>query len=285
MKCGVFSLAMPEYTPEEAVCILSEIGYDGVEWRVSNAAPPNKPDGYTHENRYWSYNRCTLDVTEVDRIAPSIKRLCDGTGLEICSLTTYLRPWETDGVRRVLKAAAVMCCGNVRVSIPGYDASENYNAVFERTIRQTEALASLSREFGVRINYEQHMETIIPSASAAYRLVSNFDPKHIGIIFDPGNMVFEGFEKYQMAVELLGNYLAHVHMKNAAWGLAETTDAGVMKWKPQWAPLKSGYADLERAGRVLREAGYKGYICLEDFSNEVDTLTKLKESYSFMQSL
>lgn len=285
MKCGVFSLAMPEYTPEEAVCILSEIGYDGVEWRVSDIAPADKPEGYTRENRYWSYNRCTLDVTEVDRVANTIKKLCDNAKLDICSLTTYLSPWETDGIRKVLKAATILCCGNIRIKTPGYDASEDYNAVFERTVRQTEALVSLSREYGVRINYEQHMETIIPSASAAYRLVSNFDPMHIGIIFDPGNMVFEGFENYQMVVEVLGGYLAHVHMKNAIWNLAGTTDAGPQKWKPRWAPLKSGYADLERAGRVLREAGYKGFICLEDFSNEVDTLTKLKESYSFMKSL
>lgn len=285
MKCGVFTVAIPEYSPEEAVSVLKDLGYDGVEWRVSDPAPVEKPEGYAHGNRYWSYNRCTLDVAEVERIAPSIKGLCDGAGLEVCSLTTYLWPWETDGIRRVLKAANILRCGNIRVRIPGYDGSENYRMLLERTIRQTEALERLAREFEVRINYEQHMETIIPSASAAYRLVSNFDPKCIGIIFDPGNMVFEGLENYRMVVEILGDYLAHVHIKNAAWSQTGTTENGAQVWKPWWAPLKKGFADLERVGRVLREAGYQGYLCLEDFSNEVDTLTKLKESLAYMKAL
>ncbi|POP36226.1 sugar phosphate isomerase/epimerase, partial [Blautia producta] len=35
MKTGVFTVSMPEYSPKEAVRILKELGYDGVEWRVA----------------------------------------------------------------------------------------------------------------------------------------------------------------------------------------------------------------------------------------------------------
>ncbi|GIX08239.1 MAG: hypothetical protein KatS3mg115_2642 [Candidatus Poribacteria bacterium] len=44
-----------------------------------------------------------------------------------------------------------------------------------------------------------------------------FRPEQVGVIHDAGNMVHEGFENYQMGCELLGPYLAHVHVKNAAW--------------------------------------------------------------------
>jgi len=61
------------------------------------------------------------------------------------------------------------------------------------------------------------MNTMTPSPALAERLVSHFDPRHVGVILDAGNMVYEGFETYSLAVDLLGPYLAHVHVKNAAW--------------------------------------------------------------------
>ncbi|MEZ4633203.1 MAG: hypothetical protein R2880_21235 [Deinococcales bacterium] len=60
---------------------------------------------------------------------------------------------------------------------------------------------------------EIHHRTIVPSASAVYRLVSHFDPQHIAVIYDPGNMAYEGFEDYRMGLELWEPYLAHVHLK------------------------------------------------------------------------
>jgi sugar phosphate isomerase/epimerase len=34
MKLGVFTVGLPDLTPEEAVRELKDAGYDGVEWRV-----------------------------------------------------------------------------------------------------------------------------------------------------------------------------------------------------------------------------------------------------------
>jgi sugar phosphate isomerase/epimerase len=35
MKVGVFTVGLPDLTPEEAVRELKDAGYDGVEWRVT----------------------------------------------------------------------------------------------------------------------------------------------------------------------------------------------------------------------------------------------------------
>ncbi|MNH42928.1 hypothetical protein D3C79_1047240 [compost metagenome] len=69
-----------------------------------------------------------------------------------------------------------------------------------------------------------HFGNIAPSASLARQLVDGFDAKHIGVIYDPGNMVYEGFEQYKLGLEVLGEYLGHVHVKNAIWS---RTDAPV----------------------------------------------------------
>ena len=40
MKFGVFSVSMPEYSPEKSVELLKELGYTGVEWRVAEIKKP-----------------------------------------------------------------------------------------------------------------------------------------------------------------------------------------------------------------------------------------------------
>ena len=63
---------------------------------------------------------------------------------------------------------------------------------------------STTARHGVRALVEIHMGTIVPSASAAAQFCSRFDPRHVGVIHDAGNMVFEGFERYRMGLEVLG---------------------------------------------------------------------------------
>ncbi|NLU53356.1 MAG: sugar phosphate isomerase/epimerase [Clostridiaceae bacterium] len=285
MKFGVFSVSMPEYGIEETAKVLKELGYDGVEFRVSTPAPKEKPEDYCFERRYWSFNQSTLDIGNIGEESKKAKRICDNYGLEIYSLTTYLKPHEADRIENVLKASSSIGCKNIRVFPPNYDETENYRTIFSRTIEELKIIEKLAAQYNVRVNIEIHMNTIIPSASAAYRLVSGFNPQNIGIIFDPGNMVHEGFENYKLGLELLGEYLAYVHVKNAAWVKKETTKNGSDIYQPVSVPLTKGFANLEKLMAVLHELGYDGYISVEDFSNEEDTLTKLRNNLAYLKKL
>lgn len=285
MKFGVFSVSLPEYDIEQSVKILSELGYDGIEWRVNNPPPAQKPDNYNYESRYWSFNHSTLDINNIERDAVRAKSLCDQYGLELISLTTYLKPHQADEVEKVLKAARKIGCKNIRVFPPNYDEKENYTTLFARTQDELSVLEKLAAKYDVRINMEIHMGNIIPSASAAYRLVSDFDPKYIGVIYDVGNMVQEGFENYKLGFELLGEYIAYIHIKNAVWVKVGTSDSDAEVWKPVWAPVKKGYADLEKLIKNLKEVGYDDYLSLEDFSNETDTYEKLKENLKYLKQI
>lgn len=285
MKIGVFTVSMPEYGIDETVRILKELGYDGVEWRIGEPAPERKPENYTYENRYWTYNKSTLDIRRITETAVDVKKLCADSDIEICFLTTYLTPWDTDNIESVMKAADIIGCRNIRVFPPNYDGAGNYRSLFDSVVGQTKILEKMAEKYNVKICFEIHMGNIIPSASAAYRLVSDFDPNRIGIIFDPGNMVHEGFENYKLGIELLGDYLAHVHVKNAKWELTGKDEHGADVWKPRWTPLKKGYADLKKLCTDLKAAGYKGFLSVEDFSNEEGTYEKLKGNIEYLREI
>jgi sugar phosphate isomerase/epimerase len=285
MKFGVFSVTMPEYDIPATVKTLKELGYDGVEWRVDQPAPPVKPADYTHDRRYWSYNLSTLDLNRIEAASSEAKALCDQAGLEIYSLTTYLRPADLEAIERVMKAAAQINCKNMRVFPPNYDETENYRQLFARTVAEVKEVEKMAAHYEVRVNLEIHMGNIIPSASAAFRLAANFDPQYIGIIHDAGNMVHEGLENYRLGLELLGEYLAYVHIKNAVWTVDRTGADGTEFWKPVWAPYRKGYANLTKLIGVLQDLGYQGYVSVEDFSNELDTYAKLRDNLDFLKTL
>jgi len=274
MKYSVFTVMMPEYSPDETAKILGGMGFNGVEWRVERIV-----EGGREKPSYWGYNRSTVDLATIVEGAPKTKLLAEGSGLEVSCLATYLGVGQLEEVRRAMRAARAMGCPSVRVGAPRYDGTRDYNELYEETVGNARKVEDLAKEEGVTALLEIHMGNIMPSAGLAHRIVSNFDPEHIGVIYDPGNMVYEGYEQWKMGMELLGDYLRHVHVKNSAWRM----DAAG-KWKAESAKLEEGIVDWRRVVADLRSVGYDGYLSLEDFS-ELDTLTKLKRDLAFLKGL
>ena len=281
MKFSIFTVGVPDLTPEELLVKLKEYGYDGVEWRVTEIAEDKKDE----EPSYWGNNKCTIDVNTLEEKAAELKAFCDEQGVEIAALGTYTRCNEHEKAEAAVRAAAAMGCKKIRVSPYGYDGSENYNDLFNKAVEDYKVLEGYAKKYGVKINLEMHMNTIITSASAAYRLASHFDSRYIGVIYDVGNMVYEGYEQYKAGIEILGEYLDHVHIKSAAWKEKETLEDGTVNWEVQAMPLNKGSVDFYKFLKALKQSGYDGYVSFEDFSTEKSTDEKLKFNIEYIRSI
>ena len=117
-----------------------------------------------------------------------------------------------------------------------------------------------------------------------FMLVNGFDPKYIGVIYDCGNMVYEGYEPFGMGLDILGEYLAHVHVKNAAMTIKSRDELGANVWSGDFAPFKEGSMYIPKLFKALKARGYNGFVSVEDFSNESDTDTKLKDNLEFLKA-
>ena len=255
MKVGVFTVGLPDLTPEEAVRELKDAGYDGVEWRVTHVPESVRSE----EPWFWGNNLCTLEPTQED--ASRARTLAEGAGLAVAGLGTYIEVGDLEATDEAMRLARTAGTERVRVGV-GKAGHGTYSRMFDAARGFLTGVEELSGEHGVKAVVEIHHGTICPSASLAHRLVSDFDPERIGVIFDPGNMVYEGFEDYGIGLELLGPHLAHVHLKNAAY---ERPEGGGV-WRPRWAPLEDGVVDFEGLFAALRSVGYDGWLVVEDFS-------------------
>jgi len=279
MKYSVFTVMTPEFTPEEIVGKLARLGYRGVEWRVVTVL-----DKKEKKTSFWKGNKCTLSLQTLREKADYIKKITEKENLRICNLATYLKANEFKEIEKAMQIAKIMACPQIRVNASAYERGFNYNNLFEETKKNLEKVEKLASKHGIKALLELHMGNIIPSASAAYRLVSSFDPNCIGVIYDPGNMINEGYENWQMGMQLLGEHLAHIHIKNPSWVIEKKDKNGVLLWKPTWARLKEGFVNWKEIMDALEIVGYKEYLSFEDFS-DIPTEKKLTEDIEYLKSL
>lgn len=291
MKIAVYSVGTPEYNIEETAKVLKELGYDAVEWRVDTIGVPayfanmkEIPFGL----RYWMDNKSTLDVDNIMEDALRAKKACDEVGLEICNLATSTGYVQPERLENCLQAAKAIGCKTIRACMMGYDAKKSekgYNEICAEMRAELEKLQPHLKELGIKVLLETHHGNVIASASAGFRILNGLDPDCFGLIFDPGNMVFEGYEDYRKSFELLGPYLAHVHVKNAALVPDGEDEFGATKWKQDWTQLHKGSANLRDLVEALDWIGYDGYLSIEDFNNYVPTYEKLVENLAYMRKL
>jgi sugar phosphate isomerase/epimerase len=278
MKHSVFTVCMPDYSVEEGIDKLVAWGYEGVEWRVTNQSP--SADG---KPGFWAGNRCTITFDEVLAKAEPIGKRCRAAGLEVAALAAYVKCDQLADVERIFEACVKMGAPQARVQVPGYDGKTHYRKLFDAARADYAKVEKLARKYGVRANLELHMGNICPSASAGYRFVQGLDPKHVGVIHDAGNMIIEGFENWRLGFELLGEYLAAVHVKNSMWVPAAPGALGQKTYQRSWAELKEGQVNWVELIATLKAVGYTGWLSLEDFTFARPTEERLTTALAYLR--
>ena len=277
MKFAIFTVSLPEWTPQEAVRNLVEIGYDGVEWRIADDPPRATPG-------FWQGNRCTFPLNTFVEDAPRIRELTEAAGLAIPAIASYVQAADHENVERVFRGAATLGVPMARIQVPHYDGRTGYVALRDRAREEFREVQRLARAHGVKALVETHHGTIVPSASAMSLFLEGFDPEWVGAIYDPGNMVWEGYEQYRLGLETLGPYLAHVHVKNSRWRQIGRREDGSLGWQAEWAPVEAGIVDLRDLFVALRQVGYDGWFTVEDFTTERPLVDRVRQDLDFLRA-
>jgi len=176
-------------------------------------------------------------------------------------------------IERFVTLAAEIGAPHVRVFAPAHRTGAR-----ERARDGLARAADLAVAHGVSLLVETSPGTIAPSRAQARALVEGFSPKHVGVLYDPGNMVIEGHVEPALAVDELGPYLRHVHVKNIAWRRRH----GAWSWRH--AALDAGLLDWREVLSALGRARYEGRLSLDHLSGP-PTVALLGREVELLRSL
>ena len=150
-------------------------------------------------------------------------------------------------------------------------------------------MVDLCAEAKVRAIYQVHHGTLVPGASAAFGLINGLDAEWIGVMLDPGNQNFEGYERPELSVGLLGEYLRAVGVKDTAIERDPARAGEEAKgWRRTWATLDEGETNWHALARALRAADFRGHFVWMPFYDEHDPAAmtaKLQREVAYLRKV
>ena len=142
----------------------------------------------------------------------------------------------------------------------------------------------MAESYKIRTLIETHHNTFTPTGPLAMNVLQGLNPEYTGIIWDPGNQVFEGRESYDFALNVAAEYLGEVHMKNARV-MPLMVQGQTLHWETAWSQIQAGLVDWNSVFTSLKRIGYNGWVMFEDFSTVQSTEEKLKDNLAYAKSL
>jgi len=282
MKICATTVMMPEYDmPETAECLV-RLGFDGAEWRCRHIPEGAKGADYSP----WGNVKNDFSPDNLAERGEELVALSKQHDLEIVCLATAMRADELDEVRKVAEGCAMWNIPMFRLGAPrGYNPAEDYSDLVADTIRALGPALDITRQFGVRVLLEIHRNTVTCSASQAWNIVREFDPEDLGVIFDIANMSLgQGHEPTKMGLDLLGDYVAHVHAGGGQPVPAERHERGQLQYRWDTVDLADSIIDVSVFCQELQARNYQGFISVEDFRT-IPLEAKLTTQLAYLRSL
>jgi sugar phosphate isomerase/epimerase len=286
LRIAVINAAWPKRTAEEVFRTAARLGFEAVQCHMGidagwlQAHPPAGP-----ETGPWLAKRVAschqrgaqfhLNPDHPEETINAIKALRSEHHLEISCLYTGFQAHWLDVLVPVVRCARALGCKVIKLD--GSSASSERGKVFGHCASYREWLdvsrsrlrggLTALRPYDVRLIFETHPWVITRNAQSCWRLLEGFDPQRVGILLDVANLWFEGNEPIEVAVDLLGDYIAQLHVKNVA--VAVKREAGHGGVTVPNVRLADGVVDWPYVLRVLNSAGFTGDAAIECFAASI----------------
>ncbi len=263
----------PGLTFEENVTRIRRAGYGGIELSTAGI----------FEGR-----ARPLEESEMPELCARARNCGDcarAAGLEIIGLVPpyfALSYFEAPVFENYYRLAQAMGAPAIRVFGMLYDRKKGYRTLFRKTQDMLKTLLGYGARYGVRSLLELHPGNLNESCSGAYLVMRDFDPKLIGAIHDPQNMVLAGRENWRMGLEILGDYLAYVHCKDSYFA---RNDQG--QWKSIIVHPGEGLVNWKEFAAALKDTGFQGYLCNENRMDKTGLQSEayLEQELAFLQGI
>ncbi len=258
MKTSIFTLIFANRTIEEAIKLAKEIGYDGVE--------------------LWGREPHISADTSVER-AKEIRRILDYYELEIPSIGSYVGEFSVisdaecnksiEELEKYLNLMEILRCDLIRVNCGGPNAFLAQDYHYNKALYWMDKCAELAKQYNKKIAMEIHNGGLVENLEAASKFIRSLNKDNVGFIHDAGNMYITDTDYGKKSVNVLGDKIFHVHVKDEL-RVNDDKLSGAFHNRTiygdeifQHRLLGEGAVDHIPLFKGLLEIGYKGFLSCE----------------------
>ncbi|MEW6354856.1 MAG: sugar phosphate isomerase/epimerase family protein [Planctomycetota bacterium] len=276
MKIAIFSGMFKAHPLPVAMEEAGKIGYDAIEIMVGF--------GGNH-----------LDVICAPDQAREIGRMARGNSLAICLIYTTLggpilagdeqRRKDLDAVDRFLDIGDAMGCKMLKVTAGRLKDSAYKDDEARIVADWLGAACDRAARHDARIVAEIHFGQYCETVAMARKIIDLVDRPNFGVIHDAGNLHITGDIYGEDSVEVLGDRIFHVHIKDMVHAAAD--DAAAHDYKAgrfKRALLNEGDVDHLPLFRGLKKIGYDGYLSCEASGGD-DPVAVARHEFAEMKKL
>lgn len=196
------------------------------------------------------------------RLASEVRDRITDAGMTVRGVDASLQAPLGDGwLAGILEVAAELDAPFVRVFAPPYDPHVCVEEQMESTATALREFASSTPPEMVTL-LENASNSLAPSPELAAHIVNTASHSRVGVLFDPGSMVAEGHLQPNLAIELLGELLQHVHVKNRTMMPRGDT------WISEPRNLRDGLVDWPATLDRLIRRRYCGWLSIDHLASD-----------------
>jgi sugar phosphate isomerase/epimerase len=259
-----------KYSISEIVDMSVKLQLDGIEWGLSGL------EGGKEE------------------IAEMAARTADA-GLEVVGYINGGKMFKSDEMKRWAEIVNSVNGKYLRVAHPwiayNYDESlhqeKSFNDIFQMARDSMPDVVALSKESGIRFVVETHGGALVASTLAAVKLFDGFDSDCVGVIYDPANTKIEGGLRPRSEIEVMGDYMAYVHVKNTMYcntGDLKRHPVARAAWTTKTIAPDCGILDWLEVYFALNTTKFQGYLSMEEFFSDGDNqYEQLRDALIFLK--
>ncbi len=227
--------------PYKAAELIRSCGYDGVEWTV-------RPGGFLEPSA------ATPDAMK------RLKAAAQAAGLKADNLVVSFLRGDEPGAEALVMAAAEAGFTSFRGAYFKYDRAKTHRENFAAFQRGFDTLAALARKSGMKACYQNHStynKKVPLLGSLVWDLaavVKDYDPKEIGIQYDPMHVRAEGGPSWDHTLGAIAPWIDIVCLKDFYFTL---NPKNPKDWRRELVPAGQGIVDFAEVKRLMALEGVR----------------------------
>lgn len=272
MRFGFSTNAFREYGLAEAIEVIADAGYDGVEVLLDSPhLYPHAADAEAVAQVRGTIADCGLEVSNCN--AFMLTAIEDFHHPSFVEVDPDYRRQRVEYTKAALETAAEL--GGEHISIePGGPIPEEKSREWA-TDTFVEGLSEVldhAAETGVDVLVEPEPDLLIESSDGFLELVDRVDHPRLGCNFDAGHFFCVGEDPVEL-VDELAEYTAHYHLEDIP---ADRTH--------EHTQLGDGAMDLDGFLEAVEESGYDGFVTVELYPYQETAVETARGAMDWLES-